>query len=92
MGLKGGNVCSGPRKERAWDRKECPNEKECQDGRNARGRRKAEYSSARTRRKRILFTEQGGHMNGTNLFPFHVMILSSSLGMRKLASSSSLPG
>lgn len=36
---------------------------------------------------RILFTEQGGHLDGTNLFPFHVMALSSSLGMRKLAAS-----
>lgn len=26
-------------------------------------------TSARTRRKRILFTEQGGHRNGTNLLP-----------------------
>lgn len=31
-------------KERAWYRKECLNGKECQDGRDARGRRKAEQT------------------------------------------------
>lgn len=68
-----------------------PNEKECQGGRNARDRKQAEQTLVQGQGEE-LFTEQGGHRNGTNLFPFHVMVLSSSLGMRKLVSSSSLPG
>lgn len=71
---------------------EYPNEKECQDGRNARDRKQAEQTLVQGQEGRELFIEQGGHRNGTNLFPFHVMVLSSSLGKRKLVSSSSLPG
>lgn len=70
---------------------EYPNE-ECQDGRNARDRKQAEQTLVQGQEGKELFTEQGGRRNSTNLFPFHVMVLSSSLEMRKLVSSSSLPG
>lgn len=78
-------------KERAWDREECLSE-ERQDERAARGRRKAERTLVPGPEGRILVTEQGGHRDGTILFPCLGLALSSSLGMRELAPSCSFPG
>lgn len=69
-------------KERAWDREECLSE-ERQDERGPRGR-KEEDSGYRT--------EKGGHGDGTILFPCIGLALSSGLGMREPAPSSSLSG